>query len=75
MAGASIAAPVLADGRRGHPVGFGARWRDALCALEGDVGARHLLSRHPDQVSLIPTRDDGCAIDVDRIEDVPIRSR
>jgi molybdenum cofactor cytidylyltransferase len=29
--------------RRGHPVGFGTHWRDMLCALHGDSGARDML--------------------------------
>ena len=41
--GAALAAPSYA-GRRGHPVGFAARWRDALLALEGDEGARAILT-------------------------------
>jgi len=31
----------------GHPVGFSAGMRDALCALTGDKGARELLRNHP----------------------------
>ena len=36
-AGAIIAAPVLHDGRRGHPVGFSRELREELVALDGDV--------------------------------------
>ncbi len=43
--GAAIAAPVC-RGRRGHPVGFAARFGDELRALAGDEGARALLARH-----------------------------
>ena len=63
--GASIAAPVLADGRRGHPVGFAAGWRDQLCALEGDSGARRLLADNAERLEAIRTADAGCVIDVD----------
>lgn len=31
------------DGRRGHPVAFGAHWASQLVALRGDSGARDLL--------------------------------
>jgi molybdenum cofactor cytidylyltransferase len=40
----AVAAP-WCDGRRGHPVAFGAAWRQRLAALEGDQGARELLAR------------------------------
>jgi molybdenum cofactor cytidylyltransferase len=68
--GASIAAPVLDGGRRGHPVGFAAGWFEALRALSGDRGARELLQRHPNELRLIPTVDAGCVADVDSREDL-----
>jgi len=58
----AIAAP-WRDGRRGHPVGFGAAWREALLALDGDEGARALLKSQP--VIRIPTEDEGAFRDVD----------
>lgn len=66
-AGASIAAPCL-NGIRGHPVGFSARWRDALLALDSDVGARDLIA--PGVLHLIPTRDPGVIRDIDRPSDL-----
>ena len=63
--GASLVAPVAPDGRRGHPVGFGREWRQDLCALEGDAGARDLLRRHGNRLQLLPTTDEGCLRDVD----------
>ncbi|MCG6941565.1 MAG: nucleotidyltransferase family protein [Thiohalocapsa sp.] len=68
-AGAGIAAPTL-DGRRGHPVGFGARWRDALLASRGDQGARALLVAHADQLVTIPVDDPGILQDLDRPGDL-----
>ena len=62
--GADIAAPIF-KGRRGHPVGFAARYRDALCALKGDVGARDLLRREADRVLEIVVDDPGILMDVD----------
>jgi molybdenum cofactor cytidylyltransferase len=38
--------PVFA-GERGHPVGFGHRFRDDLMAVTGDAGARTILQAHP----------------------------
>ncbi|RZT43175.1 nucleotidyltransferase family protein [Cupriavidus agavae] len=58
----TIAAP-WRDGRRGHPVGFGAAWRDELLKLDGDEGARELLKTQP--VTRILTEDDGPFRDVD----------
>jgi len=58
----TIAAP-WRDGRRGHPVGFGAAWRDALLALHGDEGARELLKTQP--VTRILTENEGAFRDVD----------
>ena len=58
----TIAAP-WRDGQRGHPVGFGAAWREALLKLDGDEGARALLKTQP--VTRILTEDEGAFRDVD----------
>ncbi|AZG12592.1 nucleotidyltransferase family protein [Cupriavidus pauculus] len=58
----TIAAP-WRDGRRGHPVGFGAAWRDELLKLDGDEGARALLKSQP--VTRILTEDDAAFRDID----------
>lgn len=68
--GASLAAP-LCTGRRGHPVGFHACWRDRLLALDGDEGARGLLAKHREQLRLLPTSDVGVLRDLDRPGDLP----
>lgn len=36
------------------PVLFGAAWFPALCALEGDTGARAIVQRNPADVALVP---------------------
>jgi len=64
-AGAVLAAPVF-NGRRGHPVGFDRRFRQALLALQGDEGARQLLRAHADEIELIPCSDEGILRDIDR---------
>lgn len=66
-AGASIVVPVY-RGQRGHPVGFGAMHRDALAELDGDTGARSLLSLH--EVTPIDVDDRGILADVDTREDL-----
>jgi molybdenum cofactor cytidylyltransferase len=67
--GALLAAPVY-RGQRGHPVGFGAGFRDALLALRGDEGARQILRDHPDALTLIDCDDAGVVQDIDRLDDL-----
>ena len=67
-AGAGIAAPVVA-GRRGNPVGFGAVHLEALLALRGDAGARHLLRMFP--VTEVVVADPGILRDIDVPADLP----
>ena len=51
------------SGQRGHPVGFGAAWRDELLKLDGDEGARALLKSQP--VTRILTEDNAAFRDID----------
>lgn len=67
--GALIAAPVH-KGERGHPVGFGGALRNELLALDGDQGARALLERHRDAITLVERNDAGILYDVDRKSDL-----
>ncbi|MGD8207277.1 MAG: nucleotidyltransferase family protein [Thiohalocapsa sp.] len=64
----SLVAPSR-SGRRGHPVGFGRAWRSELLALSGDAGARDLLDRHREGMTLIETDDPGIHRDLDRPDD------
>jgi molybdenum cofactor cytidylyltransferase len=57
-------------GRRGHSVGFGARWRDALLAMRGDRRARELLAARAAALRLIPVDDPGVVRDLDRPADL-----
>jgi molybdenum cofactor cytidylyltransferase len=68
--GASLVAPLHA-GRRGHPVGFAALWRDQLLNLKGDQGARDLIAAQAGQLLLLPTEDPGVLLDVDTPADFP----
>ena len=72
-AGAPLAAPYF-RGRRGHPVGISARFRDALLALEGDEGAKQLLSAN--QIRKIAVGDPGVIRDIDTPGDLapPIKA-
>jgi molybdenum cofactor cytidylyltransferase len=65
--GASIVVPFY-QGQRGHPVGFGAEHGEALCALDGDTGARVLLTTNP--VARLDLDDPGILRDVDTPEDL-----
>lgn len=66
--GAGIAAPLF-DGRRGNPVAFGAIHHAALLALDGDQGARRLLTSSP--VTTIAVPDPGILRDIDTQGDLP----
>jgi len=57
-------------GERGHPVGFGSRYRDELLQLGGDAGARALIGRHGDDVEVIDSDDPGVLRDIDTQADL-----
>jgi molybdenum cofactor cytidylyltransferase len=65
--GALVAVPVF-DGKRGNPVVWSRRFFSELAALEGDVGARHLIGRYPEAVTEVPVTDTAALIDVDTPE-------
>jgi len=67
--GAVIAAPSF-RGERGHPVGFARRFFEELSALHGDSGARALLDRHPDSVTVYEVADPGVLRDIDQPSDL-----
>ena len=67
--GAGIAAPAY-RGERGHPVGFARRFLDELTALRGDAGARELIKKHPDWITLYDVDDPGVLRDVDEPSDL-----
>ena len=65
--GASIVVPFY-QGQRGHPVGFGPEHGEALRGLDGDTGARALLSAH--RITRLEIEDPGILRDVDTPEDL-----
>lgn len=67
--GATLVAP-FCGGRRGHPVGFCASYREALLALDGDWGARSLIERNAHQLLRIDTEDSGVLTDIDTPSDL-----
>jgi molybdenum cofactor cytidylyltransferase len=68
-AGASIAV-ARHQGQRGHPVGFAARHLPALARLQGDEGARSVLTQHADSIVWCDVDDAGALRDVDKPEDL-----
>ena len=48
--GALVVVPTI-DGKRGNPVVWARRFFPELMALDGDIGARHLIGRYPEAVS------------------------
>ena len=62
--GALIVVPVIA-GKRGNPVLWSRRFFPELSALEGDVGARHLIARYSEAVAEVPFSGAAALTDVD----------
>ncbi len=58
------------QGRRGHPVAFGAELFSELVQLSGDEGARRLMARYPSQG--IELDDPGVLMDVDTLDDLAV---
>jgi len=62
--GKSIVAPVH-ENRRGNPVGFSGQWKEELLKLQGDLGARFLLTRYSEKLSTFTTDDKAILMDID----------
>ena len=60
-------------GQRGHPVGFGRRFRAALMALTGAQGAAQLLRGQP--VHELELDDRGCVTDIDTLAELDAARR
>jgi molybdenum cofactor cytidylyltransferase len=58
------------DGKRGHPVGFGNRYRDELLGLKGDEGARSVVERYAPELEVVECDDPGILRDVDTRADL-----
>lgn len=57
-------------GKRGNPVGFGARYRTLLLGVGGDEGARSIVRARPQEVFAVACDDPGILRDIDRREDL-----
>lgn len=56
------------QGKRGNPLLFAKRYFAEVQAIDGDQGARQLLSEHPDAVAEVAMADDAVLTDVDTPE-------
>ena len=65
--GQSICVPTY-KGKRGNPVLWSSRYFEQMKRLAGDVGARHLIGEHSDQVREIECGDASITFDVDTPE-------
>jgi molybdenum cofactor cytidylyltransferase len=74
LEGRTICVPVV-SGKRGNPVLFAAGHIQEMLMIEGDVGARHLIGAHADQVVEIEMENDASLIDVDTEEALAALSR
>jgi molybdenum cofactor cytidylyltransferase len=64
LEGRGIVVPTV-RGKRGNPVLFASRLIPALREVAGDVGGRHLLGEHADEVVEIEMEDDAALLDID----------
>lgn len=67
LEGRAICVPTF-QGKRGNPVLFARRFFAEMASVSGDVGARHLIGEHGDQVAEIEMGDPGVLLDVDSPE-------
>jgi len=64
LAGRAICVPTV-RGKRGNPVLFATRFLPEMLQISGDVGARHLIGAHADEVFEIEMDDDAPLLDID----------
>jgi molybdenum cofactor cytidylyltransferase len=64
--GALIVVPTI-DGKRGNPVLWSRRFFPELAAIEGDIGARHLIGAYSEALTEVAA-DAGTLVDVDTPE-------
>ena len=65
--GALVVVPTF-EGKRGNPVLWSRRFFPDLMAIEGDVGARHLIGRYGEAVVEVPVDGNGALVDIDTPE-------
>ncbi|HEX4975264.1 MAG TPA: nucleotidyltransferase family protein [Pseudomonadales bacterium] len=65
----SLAVPIYQH-HCGHPVGFSNMFYAELLSLQGDQGARALLTRHQNLLTHVPCPDPGILWDIDTAQDL-----
>jgi molybdenum cofactor cytidylyltransferase len=65
--GALVVVPSI-EGRRGNPVVWSRRFFHDLMAIQGDVGARHLIGNYAEAVVEVPVAGEAALTDVDTPE-------
>jgi molybdenum cofactor cytidylyltransferase len=65
--GALAVVPTI-DGKRGNPVLWSRRFFPDLMAIEGDVGARHLIGQYSEALVEVPVTGSAALVDVDTPE-------
>jgi molybdenum cofactor cytidylyltransferase len=65
--GALVVVPTF-DGKRGNPVLWSRRFFPDLMAVDGDVGARHLIGAYPEAVAEVAVEDAAALTDIDTPE-------
>jgi molybdenum cofactor cytidylyltransferase len=65
--GALVVVPSI-DGRRGNPVVWSRRFFNDLMAIQGDIGARHLIGAYAEAVVEVPVAGEAALTDVDTPE-------
>jgi molybdenum cofactor cytidylyltransferase len=72
--GALAVVPTI-EGKRGNPVLWSRRFFPELAAVEGDVGARHLIGRYAEAVVEVPVTGSAALADVDTPEALKLARR
>jgi molybdenum cofactor cytidylyltransferase len=65
--GALVVVPTI-EGRRGNPVIWARRFFPDLMAVQGDIGARHIIASYVEAVVEVPVAGDAALTDVDTPE-------
>jgi molybdenum cofactor cytidylyltransferase len=69
--GALVVVPTT-NGRRGNPVVWARRFFPDLMAVEGDIGARHLIGGYAEAVAEVPVDGNAVLTDVDTPESLSV---
>ena len=55
--------------KRGNPVIFSIKYKNELLGLEGDVGGREILKKHPDDIFEVAVDSESVNIDINTLDD------